>query len=215
MFTTSRNTAYLPSLYSTYGTGFYHIMNLCSQSACMQTLILERVLWARKNSRDYHCDDTEAPMNTEQCLDRFIAGKVGCSSGFQSGESTLPQCTEMDQFGKWANWTNTITKLGETSIHELTGCLGPCVSHDCKVSAVSDLTDMEKYGATKGTVEVMLGFPGSKYEVREQFYAYDGDSFIADVGGYLGLLLGHSIYSIACSLKGFSDMVKKYRIFKK
>ena len=28
-----------------------------------------------------------------------------------------------------------------------------------------------------------------------QYYSYDFNSFIADVGGYLGLLLGHSIYS--------------------
>ena len=29
-----------------------------------------------------------------------------------------------------------------------------------------------------------------------QYYIYDQNSFIADVGGYLGLLLGQSIYGI-------------------
>ena len=29
-----------------------------------------------------------------------------------------------------------------------------------------------------------------------QYYVYDADSFIADVGGYLGLLLGQSVYGI-------------------
>ena len=44
----------------------------------------------------------------------------------------------------------------------------------------------------------------------EEFLLYDWDSLIADVGGYLGLLLGHSIYSVfseisAATLKKMSS----------
>ncbi len=39
-------------------------------------------------------------------------------------------------------------------------------------------------------------FRESDYQQLEQFVVYDGDSFIADVGGYLGLLLGHSLLSV-------------------
>ena len=38
--------------------------------------------------------------------------------------------------------------------------------------------------------------PTGRYEVREQYVVYDSDSFIADVGGFLGLLLGHSMLSL-------------------
>ena len=45
------------------------------------------------------------------------------------------------------------------------------------------------------------------HEEKEQYLIYDFDSFIADVGGYLGLLLGFSILSlyhqIEDLLKGF------------
>ena len=34
------------------------------------------------------------------------------------------------------------------------------------------------------------------YEEREQYIIYDTSSFIADVGGYMGLMLGVSIMSI-------------------
>ena len=36
--------------------------------------------------------------------------------------------------------------------------------------------------------------------LREEYYVYDMSSFIADVGGYLGLLLGHSVFSIVSQL---------------
>ena len=35
-----------------------------------------------------------------------------------------------------------------------------------------------------------------KIKVKEQFFVYDGHTMIADVGGYLGLLLGQSILSV-------------------
>ena len=34
------------------------------------------------------------------------------------------------------------------------------------------------------------------YEEREQYIIYDTSSFIADIGGYMGLMLGVSLMSI-------------------
>ena len=39
-----------------------------------------------------------------------------------------------------------------------------------------------------------------------QYVVYDHDSFIADVGGFLGLLLGHSIFSVYATTY---DMIEK------
>ncbi len=36
------------------------------------------------------------------------------------------------------------------------------------------------------------------FETKRQYYVYDGSSFIADFGGFMGLLLGHSVYGIVC-----------------
>jgi hypothetical protein len=36
-------------------------------------------------------------------------------------------------------------------------------------------------------------FETGTYEVKKQYYVYGSDSFIADIGGYLGLCLGMSI----------------------
>ena len=34
------------------------------------------------------------------------------------------------------------------------------------------------------------------FDVKEEYYIYDKDSFMADCGGYLGLLLGASLLSL-------------------
>ena len=46
-----------------------------------------------------------------------------------------------------------------------------------------------------------------KVEVSEEYYAYDLTSFLADLGGNLGLLLGWSILSI---IECFGGGVKEY-----
>ena len=48
------------------------------------------------------------------------------------------------------------------------------------------------------TCELLLTtiMPERSYEEREEYFVYDEWSFIADVGGYMGLLLGYSLLSL-------------------
>ena len=41
------------------------------------------------------------------------------------------------------------------------------------------------------------------YEEREEYLIYDEWSFIADVGGYMGLLLGYSLLSLCNDIEVF------------
>ena len=41
------------------------------------------------------------------------------------------------------------------------------------------------------------------YKLEEQYKIYDTESFIADVGGYMGLLLGCSLLSLYKEVEGF------------
>ncbi len=45
------------------------------------------------------------------------------------------------------------------------------------------------------TLNIIL--PTSTHSFKEQYVIYDYNSFVADVGGYLGLLLGHSLMGMA------------------
>ena len=40
---------------------------------------------------------------------------------------------------------------------------------------------------------------------------YDADALVADLGGYLGLLLGHSIYSVLVTITGWLKGAKAFR----
>jgi hypothetical protein len=45
-------------------------------------------------------------------------------------------------------------------------------------------------------VTLGLFYTSNIYLVQEQYLTYDWDSLVADFGGFLGLLLGHSIFTL-------------------
>ena len=50
--------------------------------------------------------------------------------------------------------------------------------------------------AIPNTTQLSMQFAGSTYTVKKQFLTYTFANFVADFGGYLGLLLGHSLLSL-------------------
>ena len=77
-------------------------------------------------------------------------------------------------------------------MYKATGCMASCERYTYEVSwsRLAYLPqDTEK-------LQFRLYFTNGLFEEKEQYLIYDWDSFIADVGGFLGLLLGWSMYSL-------------------
>ena len=49
---------------------------------------------------------------------------------------------------------------------------------------------------TENRVELSWHFDSSQFVEKREYLTYDSNDFLADVGGYLGLLLGHSVLTI-------------------
>ena len=58
-----------------------------------------------------------------------------------------------------------------------------------------------------------LRITDKSYEERKQYIIYDTDSFIADVGGYMGLLLGYSIMSLYNEIESLLKRLIPWFIF--
>ncbi len=58
-------------------------------------------------------------------------------------------------------------------------------------------------------LRLSVAFPTGRYEHKEQYKIYDVNDFVADVGGYLGLLLGHSMYSVFAGMTNAAVARKK------
>ena len=61
--------------------------------------------------------------------------------------------------------------------------------------------DLELPTSTESRIIFQFFFPSTMYDKRKQYLIYDGTDFVADFGGYLGLLLGSSLLSLYDKVK--------------
>ena len=86
-------------------------------------------------------------------------------------------------------------------------CLEPCSYMNIKIMKASE-TKGNKKDVDKGQGEVRLFFNGQVHETVA-YYSYDDLSFIAEIGGYVGLFLGASMYQTADL---FDTIIRNIRI---
>ena len=61
----------------------------------------------------------------------------------------------------------------------------------------------------KGHGEVVLNFNEQVHET-DAYYSYDGLSFIAEIGGFVGLFLGASIYQTADLFQFLTGVLQRF-----
>ena len=105
----------------------------------------------------------------------------------------MAPCHSSDQLTELATLSNLLDEADDTAIYELTGCLSACEKDkfDITYGVESTLKDASYCRAL-----VSLQIDDKAFIEEEQYYVYDFDSFFADVGGYMGLLLGSSVLSM-------------------
>ena len=98
----------------------------------------------------------------------------------------------------------------------MTGCLSSCEKDKFDV-IMTDKTE-QVWGYKWGYwglsyLTLYINMRESSYIEEEEYYIYDFDTFIADVGGYMGLLLGSSIISLMDEVESLLIKAKKFDMF--
>ena len=112
---------------------------------------------------------------------------------------------------EYSRLNDILVRANETEIFELTGCLSTCEKYE--YFAQPRVASLLKTPSEKDKLQVGFVFKSGRHERKEQvcnstfqhksrkkyylqYNVYDFNAFVADVGGYLGLLLGHSIFGM-------------------
>ena len=130
---------------------------------------------------------------------KFIEGQLGCSTKIQgSGAPQKKPCNNVTQL---QTLSRKFHEADANNIYKITGCLASC--------------EKDEYHEIVGTKTESLRAPHDiklefvikegSYQEMEQYLLYDFGSFIADVGGLMGLLLGFSVLSI---FNGIMDLLR-------
>ncbi len=92
------------------------------------------------------------------------------------------------------NWL--AVQSGEADIYRKTGCLPFCSRNSFRTRLLSSSKSKVKENGTGSSFKVNLFFASGTFAEKTQYLSYSFSDLVSDFGGYLGLLLGHSVMSI-------------------
>ncbi len=211
LFLHNKNQHFIPPLESTFGSASTYVYFKKRIQDADRTLFysqefaLDRTEWTKIDHPHDRCSDNEDNPNLLPCISKYIESKLGCGHPTLKGGTTLARhCNTHEEHLAYLNLSHPFMYGSEAAIFKRSGCLPPCKITEYSVAPKSELQRSEPREPFEpsNSLLLQLWFPSGRYKQREQYLVYDVSSLIADIGGYLGLLLGHSIYSIVCSLDG-------------
>ena len=136
-------------------------------------------------------------------LEKASLEMIGCVTPFGITKENICQDEQVAKkaHNLYKEFRNHYLKLKNVS------CLEPCSYLNIKIMKASE-TKGAKMIVDKGFGEVQLNFNEQIHETVA-YYSYDDLSFIAEIGGYVGLFLGASMYQTADL---FDTIIRNIRI---
>lgn len=138
----------------------------------------------------------EEEMNT--CIQHYIENTIGCQLPWHNSNTTMPKCTESAQYQDFITAYDDIASLDGFSIGRKTGCLPSCTINEFTMHVLNRISNPGQ----EAQYDSSFYYTGGRYKQKVFYYTYDFTSYIADVGGLVGLFLGFSMLSVYDEIKG-------------
>ena len=138
------------------------------------------------------CHEPNNSSSISTCVARFVQEKFNCSLPLLGGFDIGNVCGEDMTFKAFQYVQHTLRISTELQVFQDTGCMPSC--HRRKIQLNTIGSKQEKSQEPK--IWWLFNFRDGQYNLHEEYYVYDWGSLIADIGGFLGLLLGHSLLSM-------------------
>jgi hypothetical protein len=194
LFLSNKDQMYIPSFSRVFGSVMKQFQ--LDQNASVgnfQQFEITRTQWKALDQPSDRCNSTHDNPDTMACITEYIETECGCTIPLAKTNSDFPTCNETAQFQKLNDLTIKLVEADDNAIYNITGCISACNKNEYELKAITDLLP---YDLPKHQLLLNIGFNSGRYIEKEQYVVYDTNSFVADVGGYMGLLLGHSLFSL-------------------
>ena len=184
---------YVPNSVKVYGSNIEEIEILAvGYKYYFKRIIMRKTHLKSLNQQSEPCSNDKIDPDTSLCIAKYIERMLGCNPMILGSSPKQLTCNSSSQWENAATMTKKFHEANAKQIYEMTGCLSSC-EKDKYHKIEGDLTTKNR---KNGDLHLSFRIMDGSYEEREQYIIYDLDSFIADVGGFMGLLLGCSVLSL-------------------
>ena len=182
---------HIPNWVRVYGSHDFVMKPSAYKNYELKLIISKTHLKALDQTSERCVEDTNN-QNVSACIAKFIDMQIGCSSKMLGSDSAeKATCDNVTQLQSLSEYSYQFQEADANTIYKISGCLSSCEKDEYHIESTYK-------SSTKSPQDTRIEFRimDSSYQELEQYLLYDSDSFIADVGGFMGLLLGFSVLSI-------------------
>ena len=174
-----------------------------------QRLTLERSYFKALDQPSEPCASNEKSSQASACIAKFIEKQTGCNIRIYGSTDPVkqPPCISLAQLRNLTSITRKLHEADARTIYRLTGCLASCERYEYH-RIDSEMTSASGGIFLPSSLTMSFLMVDKSIEDRKQYVIYDFNSFIADVGGFMGLLLGFSILSIYDEVEKMLGQIK-------
>ena len=154
----------------------------------------------RLKKSKFNCLEDNSNKQTE-CINEYYASKLNCTLPWVPSYSpnfpkNRQQCQGKEKFTEFRNLSMYIGNPEVIGELEKRGCIIPnCEERTWHIESFQK-ENISNFNVSEENLILTISFShSSKVLVRNEINLYTVSSFFADIGGYLGLLLGESLIS--------------------
>ena len=158
------------------------------------------------NKHSYTCNE-DNQNHFMQCVENYYSKKLGCLLPWSikdwKNDYTGNACKSKEKFKEFENISKNILRTNETNDLIKEGCFAPnCLQRSWDIKK-------EKFNEHQNSgVEFSIP-PKPNVLVRREVKLYTAINFFAEVGGYLGLLLGESLIAYILLISKWVHVIGK------
>ena len=212
------HNAFIPSLADIFGNSVSMVFPKSTNEHNMVKYVFFRTNVTELTRPDYNCSSdvslhqdenpglvmsAHGPQTVDQCITDYYQRELGCILPWNTKNTTGSTiCNTPEQYQKFKMAINTlIDNASKMTFWQLLKCQPRCqhTQYTLRKIADSNFNALKYMGNDDdgANMEVFLFATSTEIEVKERVWLYDRNDFVADIGGFLGLLLGASIYTLA------------------
>ena len=169
-------------------------------------ILMKQIDTLNMNKHSYTCNENNQ-NNFMQCVENYYSKRLGCLLPWklQNGQNNHTDhiCKSRDKFREFKNISKNILRTEETNELIKEGCFIP----NCHQRSWDFKKDKLTEYANAGVEFLMPQKP--KVLVRREVKLYTAINFFAEVGGYLGLLLGESLIAYIIMVSKWINVIGK------
>ena len=166
------------------------------------------------NKSNYTCDG-ENSKRFMDCMENYYSQKLGCKLPWVLNNNirndSMNLCKGKEKFKEFKNLAMNILKSEQSKELINEGCFMPnCMQRSWEVKKDNNIERIRNGNPVTGFKYEI--FQPAKVLVRKEVKLYTIINFFAEVGGYLGLLLGESLFSyLITASKLFAILRRKFK----